>query len=167
MVRAMLVLPENRALPLQPDATDRKLLRELQRDSHRSVQVLGDTVGLSPSACHRRIKALEDGGFIKGYRAELDAGQLGFAMQFFIEVGLTSQSEAALDAFEAAVQDIPEVLECHLMAGQSDYILRVICRDHEDFEHLHRRLSARLPGVARIHSNMSIRLVKARSGLPI
>lgn len=155
------------AVPAQLDATDRKLLRELQRDSQRSVQVLGECVGLSPSACHRRIKVLEETGYITGYRAELDAARLGFAMQFFIEVGLTSQSEAALEAFETAVQDIPEVLECHLMAGQSDYILRVICRDHEDFEHLHRRLSARLPGVARIHSNMSIRRVKERMGLPI
>ena len=154
-------------MPQQPDATDRKLLRELQRDSQRSVQVLGEAVGLSPSACHRRIKVLEEAGYIAGYRAELDAMLLGFSMQFFIEVGLTSQSEAALDAFEAAVQDIPEVLECHLMAGQSDYILRVVCQDHEDFERLHRRLSARLPGVARIHSNMSIRTVKARTGLPI
>jgi Lrp/AsnC family leucine-responsive transcriptional regulator len=154
-------------MPLQTDAIDRKLLRELQRDSHRSVQVLGDCVGLSPSACHRRIKALEEAGFVAGYHAELDAARLGFAMQFFIEVGLTSQSETALEAFEAAVQDIPEVLECHLMAGHSDYILRVVVRDHEDFERLHRRLSARLPGVARIHSNMSIRLVKARTGLPI
>lgn len=152
---------------LQIDATDRKLLRELQKDSRRSVQVLGEVVGLSASACHRRIRTLEDAGYISGYRAMLDAGRLGFAMQFFIEVGLISQSEAALDAFEAAVQDIPEVLECHLMAGQSDYILRVACRDHDDFEHLHRRLSARLPGVARIHSNMSIRTVKARIGLPI
>lgn len=154
-------------MPQQLDTTDRKLLRELQRDSQRSVQVLGESVGLSPSACHRRIKVLEEAGYISGYRAELDAARLGFAMQFFIEVGLTSQSEAALEAFEAAVQDISEVLECHLMAGQSDYILRVVCRDHEDFEHLHRRLSARLPGVARIHSNMSIRRVKARTGLPI
>jgi DNA-binding Lrp family transcriptional regulator len=151
----------------QPDATDRKLLRELQRDSHRSVQTLGDVVGLSPSACHRRIKALEEAGLIVGYRAELNAPGLGFTMQLFIAVELTSQSETALEAFEAAVQDIPEVLECHLMAGQSDYILRVICQGHEDFERLHRRLSARLPGVARIHSNMSIRQVKARTGLPI
>ncbi|SMQ70079.1 transcriptional regulator, AsnC family [Devosia lucknowensis] len=154
-------------MPLQPDSIDRKLLRELQRDSQRSVQVLGDVVGLSPSACHRRIKVLEEAGYIQGYRAELDASRLGYAMQFFIEVGLTSQSEMALDAFEAAVQEIPEVLECHLMAGHADYILRVICRDHEDFELLHRRLSARLPGVARIHSNMSIRRVKARTGLPV
>ncbi|ODT64770.1 MAG: AsnC family transcriptional regulator [Pelagibacterium sp. SCN 63-23] len=152
---------------LQIDGTDRKLLRELQRDSRRSVQVLGEAVGLSASACHRRIRALEEAGYIAGYSADLDAGRLGYEMQFFIEVGLTSQSEAALDAFEAAVQDIAEVLECHLMAGHSDYLLRVICRDHEDFEHLHRRLSARLPGVARIHSNMSIRTVKARLGLPI
>jgi Lrp/AsnC family leucine-responsive transcriptional regulator len=152
---------------LQLDATDRKLLRELQADSRRSVQVLGDAVGLSASACHRRIKALEDAGLVSGYSARLDAGRLGYTMQFFIEVGLTSQSEAALEAFEAAVQDIPEVLECHLMAGQSDYILRVVCRDHEDFERLHRRLSARLPGVARIHSNLSIRMVKAGAGLPV
>lgn len=152
---------------LQLDLTDRKLLRELQADSRRSVQVLGDAVGLSASACHRRIKALEDAGLVRGYSARLDAARLGYSMQFFIEVGLTSQSEVALESFEAAVQDIPEVLECHLMAGQSDYILRVVCRDHEDFERLHRRLSARLPGVARIHSNMSIRTVKVSAGLPI
>ncbi len=154
-------------MSLQVDNTDRKLLRELQADSRRSVQVLGEAVGLSASACHRRIKALEDAGLISGYCARLDAARLGYTMQFFIEVGLTSQSEAALEAFEAAVGDIPEVLECHLMAGQSDYILRVVCRDHDDFERLHRRLSARLPGVARIHSNLSIRTVKARTGLPV
>jgi DNA-binding Lrp family transcriptional regulator len=152
---------------LQMDTVDRKLLRILQVDSRKSVQVLGDAVGLSPSACHRRLKALEEQGMIEGYCAVLDPRQLGYAMQFFIEVSLSSQSEGALEAFEVAVRDIPEVLECHLMAGQSDYILRVVCRDAEDFERLHRRLSARLPGVARIHSNMSIRTVKARTGLPI
>lgn len=154
-------------MELQIDAIDRKLLRVLQQDSRKSIQELGETVGLSPSACHRRLKGLEERGLIQGYRAVLDADRLGFTMQFFIEVGLSSQSEPSLDAFEAAVADIPEVLECHLMAGQSDYILRVICRDHEDFERLHRRLAARLPGVARIHSNMSIRTVKALSGLPV
>lgn len=152
---------------LQIDAVDRKLLRALQTDSRKSVQALGEIVGLSASACHRRLKALEEQGLIEGYRAVLNGPLLGYTMQFFIEVGLTSQSEAVLDAFEAAVQDIPEVLECHLMAGQSDYILRVVCQGHDDFERLHRRLSARLPGVARIHSNMSIRTVKARTGLPI
>lgn len=152
---------------LQVDAIDRKLLRCLQQDSRKSVQELGEAVGLSPSACHRRLKALEQSGAIDGYRAVLNADRLGFTMQFFIEVGLSSQSEPSLDAFEAAVLEIPEVLECHLMAGQSDYILRVVCRDHDDFERLHRRLAARLPGVARIHSNMSIRTVKSLSGLPV
>lgn len=154
-------------MELQIDTIDRKLLRELQEDSRRGVQELGDAVGLSPSACHRRLKGLEERGLIDGYRAVLNPAKLGFSMQFFIEVGLTSQSEVALDAFEAAVMDVPEVLECHLMAGQSDYILRVICRDHEEFERLHRRLAARLPGVARLHSNMSIREVKAFKGLPV
>ena len=149
------------------DEIDGKLLRALQNDSQQSVQELGDKVGLSASACHRRVKALEDKGFVAGYRAILDAEALGFSMMFFIEVSLTSQSQEVLDAFEAAVRDVPEVLECHLMAGQSDYLLRVACRDHEDFERLHRRLLARLPGVARIHSNMSIRTVKAGGGLPI
>lgn len=154
-------------MPLQIDLIDRKILRALQEDSRRSVQELGDLAGLSPSACHRRLKALEEHRFITGYHAVLNAAALGFTMQFFIEVGLTSQTEATLDAFEAAVRDVPEVLECHLMAGQSDYLLRVICRDHEDFERLHRRLAERLPGVARLHSNMSIRMVKARTGLPL
>ncbi len=152
---------------MQLDPIDRRLLRALQMDSRKSVQDLGTLVGLSASACHRRLKSLEERGIIASYRAVLDAGRLGYSMQFFIEIGLTSQSEAVLDTFESAVKDIPEVLECHLMAGQSDYILRVVCRDHEDFERLHRRLIARLPGVARVTSNLSIRTVKAPSGLPI
>ena len=152
---------------MQIDSIDRKLLRALQADSRKSVQELGDMAGLSASACHRRLKALEGRGLIDGYRAVLNAGKLGFSMMFFIEVSLSSQSEPTLDAFEAAVQDVPEILECHLMAGQSDYILRIVCRDHDDFERLHRRLIARLPGVARVHSNMSIRTIKARTGLPV
>jgi Lrp/AsnC family leucine-responsive transcriptional regulator len=158
---------QNRGIKLQLDAVDRKLLRLMQADCRRSVQELGEAAGLSPSACHRRLKALEARGLIVGYRAILDPEELGFAMQFFSEVGLLSQAEATLDSFEAAVRDIPEVLECHLMAGQADYLLRVVCRDPEDFERLHRRLAARLPGVARLHSNMSIREVKARQGLPV
>ena len=152
---------------LQLDRIDRHLLRLLQRDCRQSVQELGAAVGLSASACHRRLKALETAQLVDGYRAVLNAEKLGFSMMFFIEVSLVSQSEAMLDQFEAAVRDAPEVLECHLMAGQFDYILRVVCRDHEDFERLHRRLLARLPGVARLHSNMSIRTVKKRAGLPV
>ena len=152
---------------MQLDPTDRALLRHLQRDSTRSMQALAEAVGLSASSCHRRIKALEAAGLITGYRAKVDAQKLGFSMLFFIEISLVSQSEKALDAFEAAVRDAPEVQECYLMAGQSDYLLRVACRDQEDFERVHRRLLARLPGVARVLSNMSIRMVKPDSGLAI
>jgi len=151
----------------QLDRIDRNLLRLLQRDSMRSVQELGEQVGLSASACHRRVKALEADGLISGYHAVLSAQRLGFSMTFFIEVSLVGQSEPTLDAFEAAVREVPEILECQLMAGQFDYLLRITCRDHEDFERVHRRLLARLPGVARIHSNMSIRTIKQESGLPV
>lgn len=154
-------------MSVQLDAIDRKILRLVQADSRASMQDLAERVGLSASACHRRVKGLEERGYIERYRAVLDPIVLGFTMQFFVEVSLTSQSEAALDAFEAAVVDIPEVLECHLMAGQSDYMLRVTCRDQEDFERLHRRLIARLPNVARVTSNLSIRTVKPMIGLPV
>ncbi|NOZ33370.1 MAG: Lrp/AsnC family transcriptional regulator [Alphaproteobacteria bacterium] len=149
------------------DDIDCRVLRALQDDSRCSMAELGAAAGLSASACHRRVKILEERGIIEGYRAVLGASALGFEMMFFIEVSLSSQSEPSLDAFEAAVRDVPEVLECHLMAGQADYLLRIVCRDHEDFERLHRRLLARLPGVARVQSNMSIRTVKARTGLPV
>ena len=149
------------------DATDRALLRQLQRDSTRSMLELAEAVGLSASSCHRRIKTLEAEGLISGYRAALNAQKLGFSMLFFIEISLNSQSEKALDAFEAAVRDAPEVQECFLMAGQSDYLLRVTCRDQEDFERVHRRLLSRLPGVSRVLSNMSIRTVKSESALAI
>lgn len=152
---------------MQLDSIDRHLLRLIQRDSRQSVQELGDAVGLSASACHRRLRALEAAELVNGYRADLNARKLGFSMMFFIEISLDSQGGPILEKFEAAVRDAPEVLECHLMAGQADYILRLVCRDHEDFERVHRRLLARLPGVAKVHSNMSIRTVKERTGLPL
>lgn len=154
-------------MKLQLSEIDRKILRTLQANSARSMGELGEMVGLSASACHRRVRALEDRGYISGYRAALDRERLGLSMQFFIELSLTSQSEATLAAFETAVRAIPEILECHLMAGKSDYILRVVCEDAQAFERLHRELVARLPGVARVHSNMSIREVKPLAGLPV
>ena len=154
-------------MKLQLSEIDRKILRTLQANSARSMGELGEIVGLSASACHRRVRALEDKGYISGYRAALDRERLGLSMQFFIELSLTSQSEATLAAFETAVRAIPEILECHLMAGKSDYILRVVCEDAQAFERLHRELVARLPGVARVHSNMSIREVKPLAGLPV
>jgi len=152
---------------MQIDNIDRKLLRVLQIDSRKSVQELGEEVGLSGSACHRRIKVMEDAGLIDRYKAVVNNKKLGFQIMFFIQVSLSSQSEESLVEFEKAVLNIPEVLDCYLMAGDFDFLLRVVCRDHEDFERLHRRLISRLPGVSQLHTNMCIRTLKANSSIPV
>ena len=154
-------------LPEPLDSYERRILEVLQEDAGLSTAAVAERVGLSASPCWRRIDRLERDGFIKRKVAIVDRKKVGLNAQIFAQVKLNAHGRANLDEFSSAIRDFPEVLECHLMAGQSDYILRVVCRDHEDFERLHRRLSARLPGVARIHSNMSIRRVKARTGLPI
>jgi len=152
---------------MQIDNIDRKLLRVLQIDSRKSVQELGEEVGLSGSACHRRIKVMEEAGLIDCYKAIINNKKLGFQIMFFIQVSLSSQSEEALVEFEKAVLNVPEVLDCYLMAGDFDFLLRVVCRDHEDFERLHRRLISRLPGVSQLHTNMCIRTLKANSSIPV
>ncbi len=148
------------------DPVDRRLLSELQADSRLTVAELGERVGLSPSACHRRIKQLEASGVIAGYGARLDPRALGYGMEFFIEVALRSQAEKALDAFEAAVRAAPEILECHLMAGGTDYHLRIVARDAADFERIHRERLTKLPNVARLESKLAIRTVRQWRGYP-
>lgn len=108
-----------------------------------------------------------EAGLIAGYVARLDRRALGFAMEFFIEVSLRSQSDKALDAFERAVQTAPEILECHLMAGGTDYLLRVVATDTADFERIHRERLARLPNVARLQSHLAIRTVRGWNGYPV
>lgn len=154
-------------LLLAHDTVDSRLLRELQRDSRLSVAELGNRVGLSPSACHRRIRQLEEAGIISGYAARLDARALGYTMEFFVEVALKAQSDRALDAFERAVETAPEILECHLMAGGTDYLLRIVARDAADFERIHRERLAKLPNVARLESHLAIRTVRPWRGYPV
>ncbi len=149
------------------DKIDKILLRELQVNAQAGIAELADKAGLSPSACHRRVKLLEERGLILGYSATLDRKRLGLANEFFVEVSLVAQSEQALEKFEVAVQRVPEILECHLMSGQFDYLLRVVARDAEDYERIHRGKLARLPGVQRIQSSLALREVKAWSGFPV
>jgi Lrp/AsnC family transcriptional regulator, leucine-responsive regulatory protein len=149
------------------DKVDRILLRELQIHAQAGIAVLAEKAGLSPSTAHRRIKLLEERGFIKGYAATLDRKQLGLANEFFVEVSLTGQTEDAMEKFEKAVQRVPEILECHLMSGQFDYLLRVVAKDAEDYERIHRSKLARLPGLQRIQSSLALREVKSWSGFPI
>jgi DNA-binding Lrp family transcriptional regulator len=125
---------------------------------------LGDHVGLSPSACHRRVRALEDAGLIAGYAARLDPDALGLTLQAFVEMSLTSQSRETMDRFEAAVADFPEILECHLMAGQADYLLRVAAPDLKGFDAIHRDCLARLPGVSAIRTSFVIRRIRDWQG---
>jgi DNA-binding Lrp family transcriptional regulator len=149
------------------DAVDRKILRVLQENGRVTNADLADQVALSPSACLRRVKRLEDDGVIAGYMALLDQGAIGKPSSIFVEISLASQSEACLDAFEAAVRACPEVLECHLMSGDADYLLRFAAADTADFERIHKVYLSRMPGVARIRSSFTLRQVCRRQGLPI
>ena len=149
------------------DAIDRKILIALQRDCRVSVADLGGMVNLSPSACHRRVKQLEDTGIIERYSARLNRQALGYRIEFFVEIELMGQSLEILDAFEGAVARMEEILECHLMAGGTDYMLRVVAQDVEDFERIHRDQLTKLPNVSNIRSNLAIRTVRSWSGYPI
>ena len=149
------------------EATDRKILAELQRDSRRSAAAIGEAVGLSASACHRRIRLLEERGVIEGYGARLDPQALGYAMTFFVEVTLEGQSEIVLAEFERAAAARDEVLECHLATGPADYILKVAARDTADYERIHRRVVSALPHVTQIQSSLVMKTVKRWRGYPV
>jgi DNA-binding Lrp family transcriptional regulator len=149
------------------DKADKIILSGLQRQGNMPLADLAELAGLSASSCHRRVKLLEERGIIAGYTAALDRKQLGLANEFFVEVSLIAQAEDTLEKFEKAVQRVPEILECHLMSGQFDYLLRVIARDAEDYERIHRTRLARLPGVQRIQSMLALRTVKDWGGYPV
>ena len=149
------------------DKTDRRLLRELQANSSLTVAELADLVNLSASACHRRIKLLEERGMICGYGARLAREKLGLSIEFFVEISLVAQTEENLEAFENAVQRVPEILECHLMGGQYDYLVRIAASSAADYERIHRLAITRLPAVARIQSSLALRTVKPWTGLPV
>lgn len=149
------------------DKTDKIILAELQKNAQRPVAELAQRAGLSPSSCHRRVKLLEEAGVILGYSANLDRKSLGLANEFFVEVSLSAQTEEAFEKFEKAVQRVPEILECHLMSGQFDYLLRVAAADATDYERIHRSRISRLPGVQRIQSSLALRTVKGWAGYPI
>ena len=149
------------------DKTDKIILAELQRNAQRPITDLAAKAGLSPSSCHRRVKLLEEAGVIISYTANLDRAALGLANEFFVEVSLVAQTGEAFEKFEKAVQRVPEILECHLMSGQFDYLLRVAATDAADYERIHRSRISRLPGVQRIQSSLALRTVKGWAGYPI
>ncbi len=149
------------------DKMDKIILLELQKNSQQPVAELAVKAGLSPSSCHRRVKLLEEAGVIIGYTANLNRTALGLANEFFVEVSLSAQTEEAFERFEKAVQRVPEILECHLMSGQFDYLLRVVAADAADYERIHRSRISRLPGVQRIQSSLALRTIKGWAGYPV
>jgi Lrp/AsnC family leucine-responsive transcriptional regulator len=152
---------------MELDETDRRLLRALQRAGRMSNGALSEAANLSPSACHRRVQRLEKVGVISDYVALLDARKLGMPTTVFVEITLQGQTDEVLDAFEKAVARIPDVLECHLMAGSADYLLKVVTESTEDFARIHRQHLARLPGVAQMQSSFALRTVFKTTALPV
>lgn len=151
----------------QIDATDLRILAVLQKDGRITNAELSERVNLSPSACHRRVQKLEEDGVIAAYVALLDARRVGKPTTVFVEITLQSQAEDLLDAFEREVARIPDILECHLMAGSADYLLKVLARDTDDFARIHRRSLSRLPGVRQMHSSFSLKTVVRTTALSV
>ena len=139
------------------DPTDRRILSVLQRDGRISNADLAEEVNLSASACHRRVQRLEAEGYIDRYTALLDARRMGRPTTVFVEITLQGQADEVLDAFEREVSKVPDLLECHLMAGSADYLLKIVARDTEDFARIHRQYLSRLPGVAQMQSSFALR----------
>lgn len=152
---------------MQLDRTDRAILKALQQDGRITNAALAEKVSLSESACLRRVRALEEAGLIEGYTALVSSIAAGYPVSVFVSIALDRQQQGGLEAFEAAVRRIPEVMECYLMTGEHDYLLRIVVRDLEDFERVHRQHLTRLPHVARVHSSFAVRTVQHSRVLPL
>lgn len=145
------------------DSKDWEILRALQRDGRATAAQISERIHLSPSSVSRRITRLEEEGVVTGYRAEIDQQKVGYELTVMVEISLDSQSDEAFSAFEAAVAKVPAVHSCYLMSGEMDYLLRVVARNIEDFERIHRRVLSSLPHVNRMHSAFTLRAVVARA----
>ena len=149
------------------DATDWRILALLQEDARISNVDLAKAVGLSPSPCLARVRALEEAGFIRRYVSLLDPQRVGLMVSVFIQVALEKQVESALDVFERAIRDRPEVMECYLMTGESDYLLRVVVPDLQALERFILNFLSRVPGVGNIRSSFALKQVKYQTALPL
>lgn len=149
------------------DRADRAILRELQNDGRLANTALAARVNLSESACLRRTRNLEESGLIRGYVGLVDQSRAGYPNNVLVQITLHSQQRDDLLAFEEAVRDVPEVMECYLMTGEADYMLRVIVRDARDYERIYSRHLTGLPGVNRVHSSFTLRTVVKKTELPV
>ena len=146
------------------DELDLRIASRLQIEGHISMAALSQSVGLSLSACHRRVKLLEERGIIAGYAAKIDRKAVGLEFQAFIEVKLVSQQQSHIEAFEKAVGRTPEILECHLISGDFDYLMRIATRDTASYEDIYRRILSQLPSVSQVKTLLSLGSVKEFAG---
>ena len=149
------------------DRIDRQILSDLQDDGRITNVNLAKRAGISAPPCLRRVRALEDSGSIKGYHAELDAGALGYSVSVFAHVGLNSQAEADLAAFEEMVRQWPEVRECHMLAGETDFLLKIVAKDWDAYQKFVTEKLTAAPKVANVKSALAIRSAKTMPGVPI
>lgn len=152
-------------LPL--DAIDRRILQALQEDGRLSNVDLAARIGLSPSPCLRRVRALEEAGAIRGYRATLDRESLGLGLTVFVGIKVARHNEEPATAFREAVRALPQVVSCHLVSGEADFLLQVVVPDLAAYERFLLDTLLRLPWVADIRSNFAIQTVKGDSPLPL
>jgi DNA-binding Lrp family transcriptional regulator len=149
------------------DKIDRRILRELQDDGRMTNVDLAERVGLSAPPCLRRVRALEEAGVIRGYHAELSPSALGYNITVFAQVGLSSQADSDLRAFMELVEKWPEVRECHMMTGETDFLLKVVAEDWEAYETFLTRQLTTAPNVSHVKSALSIRTAKQLPGVPV
>jgi Lrp/AsnC family transcriptional regulator, leucine-responsive regulatory protein len=149
------------------DRIDRKILMALQADGRLTNQALADLVGLSPSPCLKRVRALEEAGYIRAYFAELDRKACGLSVTAFVRIRLKDHSTATVALFEQKIAAIDEVIECHLMSGGEDYLLEVVVAGHDGYERFMREQLHGVPGIGAIETNFSISAIKHRSPCPI
>ncbi len=149
------------------DELDQRILDELQRDARVANAELARRLNLSPPAVHARVKRLEERGILRGYVALLDRERLGFDMLCFIQISLQLHQVEQVSHFRATIQQIPEVLECHHVTGEYDYLLKIVVRNRQELERLIMEKLTPIPGVARIHTSLVFSEIKASTELPL
>jgi DNA-binding Lrp family transcriptional regulator len=154
-------------LPARLDAIDWKILKELQADGRMTNVELARRVGISAPPCLRRVRALEEAGVVKGYHAEVAAPALGYNVTVFAHVGLSSQAETDLRAFEALVNSWPQVRECHMLAGETDFLLKVVAEDWDAYQTFLTTRLTTAPNVSHVKSSLAIRTAKFLPGVPV
>jgi Lrp/AsnC family leucine-responsive transcriptional regulator len=152
---------------LRMDAVDRAILRHLQEDGRLANVELAERVRLSPSACLRRVRALEQAGVIRGYHADIAPEAVGRGFEVTVHVELTLKDRATVEAFEAGIARLDEVVECRRMFGLPDYMIRVAVADQAAYEAFYMQHLAELPGLARVNSQFAMKIVKRGGAIPV